>query len=433
MYCSETLTQKIHNGDFDHAFRLLYGEDENMVQQNRERYCKAIAEFEKIFGTGRQLALFSAPGRTEVGGNHTDHNHGKVLAASVNMDVIAVVARSEENIVRVQSKGFSMDCVDLNDLAPKISEKNHSAALVRGLCAKIKESGYNLGGFDAYTTSNVLKGSGLSSSAAYEVLVGTIINNLFNEGKISPVTVAQYSQYAENVYFGKASGLLDQLTCSYGGFITVDFKDPSKPIIESISFDFAHAGHALCIIDTRASHSDLSDDYSCIPAEMKAVASFFGKEVLRQVEPEEFYQNIAALRKKVSDRAVLRALHFFNENDRVDKQAQALRKNNFEEFKRHILASGNSSYRYLQNIFTCKHPENQAVGIALSIAEKLLEGKGAWRVHGGGFAGTIQAFVPVQLLTYFKEEMEKVFGSGSCHVLSVRPVGGVQLKERGNA
>ncbi|MEG0457814.1 MAG: galactokinase, partial [Oscillospiraceae bacterium] len=319
------------------------------------------------------------------------------------------------------------DVVCLNDLEPLEKEINKSTSLVRGVCAKFNLEGFKIGGFDAYTTSDVLKGSGLSSSAAYEVLVGTMINGFYNDNAATPTQIAQFSQFAENVYFGKASGLLDQLTCSVGSFITVDFKNPATPIIKKVDFDFAKSGYDLCIVDTKGSHSDLSDDYSQIPAEMKSVAKYFGKEVLREVCEDEFYNKIAMVRAACGDRAVLRAIHFFEENCRVDKQAAALLAGDFEEFKNEIIKSGNSSYKYLQNVYTNSHPNEQGLSIALCVAQRLLDGSGAYRVHGGGFAGTIQAFVPKEKTEEFSKQMNNIFGSKSCHVLSVRPCGGIEI------
>lgn len=411
---------------FIHSLAEIYSE--SAVAMQKERYEKASAAFNEFFGEeGDNVRYFSAPGRTEVGGNHTDHNHGKVLAAGVNLDVIAVVKPTDDGKIVIKSEGFPVDEIDISDLKILSSQKNTSAALIKGVVAGFQNNGYNVGGFKAYTTSNVLKGSGLSSSAAFEVLVGTILSGLYNDGTINPVRIAQIAQYAENVYFGKPSGLMDQMACSVGGFVAIDFKDPSAPIIENINVDFAKYGHALCIIDTNADHADLTDEYAAIPKEMKAIAEYFSASVLREIARADVILNTAILRQKYGDRAVLRALHFFAENNRVDKLVHSLKNDNFEAFLGSINESGNSSYKYLQNIFAVSDYTHQAVGIALNIAESALSRKGACRVHGGGFAGTIQAFVPLDMLQQFKLDIEKVFGADSCHVLSIRPFGGTEV------
>lgn len=406
---------------------LLY-KAENLEAQ-KERYEKAVAAYKEYFASeGENIRIFSAPGRTEVGGNHTDHNCGKVLAAGVDMDIIAVVEPIDEPVAVIKSEGFDESRIVLDDLGVVESEKNTTPALIRGVAKGLKDRGFKLGGFKAYATSNVLKGSGLSSSAAFEVLVGTIFSYLYNGGKIEPVKIAQIAQYAENVYFGKPSGLMDQMASSVGGFVAIDFKDVESPIIEHVNVDFDSFGHALCIIDTKGDHADLTPDYAAIPNEMKAIAGHFSVSVLRQLCKHDIILNINTLRNKFGDRAVLRALHFFDENKRVEKLVNALKRKDFQAFLDSINESGNSSYKYLQNVFSSSHVEQQGLGIGLNIAEFALERKGASRVHGGGFAGTIQAFVPFELLKEFKMEMEKVFGSGSCHVLKIRPVGGCEVK-----
>lgn len=399
----------------------------DMVEAQRQRYLDAAAEFEKLYNE-KPTAFFSAPGRTEVSGNHTDHNYGCVLAAGVSLDIIAAVAPdTEENVVTIKSEGFPMDTVNAEDDTIYEEQKNTSAALIRGMTAGFKKNGHKVGGFKAYCTSNVLKGSGLSSSAAYEVLVGTILNGLYNDGAVSAVEIAQLAQFAENVYFGKPSGLMDQMASSVGGFITIDFADEKNPVINSVKFDFAKSGHALCIVDTKGNHADLTPEYAAIPTEMKSVAAFFGKTVLRELTKEQLLENISAVREKCSDRAVLRALHFFDDNERVGKEASALSKGDFDAFLKLINESGDSSFKYLQNIYASSAPNEQGLSLALYLAKQVLDGDGASRVHGGGFAGTIQAFVPVSKLDSFKAEMERVFGEGSCYVLSIRPVGGVQV------
>ena len=420
------LKDEIRGGALDSRLKRIYVTDE-AVKEQRGRYIDLINDFAAIFDETRDIRLFSAPGRTEVGGNHTDHNHGRVLAAGINLDAVAAAAKNSENIVRVKSRGYDTDVCDINDLSVKEEEKGHSPALVRGMCAGFKKYGYEIGGFDAVTMSSVLSGSGLSSSAAYEVLVGTMLNYLYNDGRVDAVTIAKIAQYAENVYFDKPCGLMDQTACSVGGFVTIDFNDPADPVINEVKFDFASCGHSLCIVDTKGSHSDLTDDYAAIRSEMESVAAVFGKKVLRDVDEEEFKKNIPQVRAVTGDRAVLRAIHFFADNDRVLKEVDALKKGDFETFKKYILESGDSSYMYNQNVFSVKQPAVQPVSLALALSESILSGKGAWRVHGGGFAGTIQAFVPAELLSDYKNAMESVFGEGSCYVLSIRPVGGVEI------
>lgn len=402
----------------------IYTQDKLAFQ--RERYEKAAAEFEKLFGE-KPTHFFSAPGRTEIGGNHTDHNLGRVFAAGVSLDVIAAVKATDDGIITVNSEGFPVDKIDSADTEVKEEEKNSSASLIRGMAGGFLKNGHKIGGFNAYTTSNVLKGSGLSSSAAFEVLIGTILNGLYNEQAISAVEVAQLSQYAENVYFGKPSGLMDQMASSVGGFITIDFKDEKEPVIKKVDYDFSKSGYALCIVDTKGNHADLTPEYAAIPQEMKSVAQFFGKSVLREVDKQELLDNISAVREKCSDRAVLRALHYFDDNERVLAQAEALERGDIEGFFKLINESGDSSFRYLQNIYASSAPAEQGLSLALYIAKSVLGDKGACRVHGGGFAGTIQAFVPNDMLDKFSAEIEKVFGEGSCYVLSIRPVGGVMV------
>ncbi len=426
MPTSTALKEALYTGAYDERLRRVYVTDE-AVRAQYDRYAALADEFARLYDGERDIRLFSAPGRTEVGGNHTDHNHGKVLAAGIDLDAVAAAAVNSENIVRVKSAGYSMDVVDLSDLSVQENETGHSPALVRGMCQGFLNYGYKIGGFDAATASRVLSGSGLSSSAAYEVLVGTMLNYLYNDGAVDAVTIAKIAQYAENEYFGKPCGLMDQTACSVGSFVTIDFEDPKVPIIEEVKFDFASCGHALCIVDTKGNHSDLTDEYGFIRSEMESVAQYFGKSVLREVPEAEFYGEIAEVRKKVGDRAVLRAMHFYADNARVEKEVSALRAGDFEAFKQYILESGSSSYMYNQNVFSVKKPTDQPVSLALAVSERVLRGKGAWRVHGGGFAGTIQAFVPLELLDAYKSEMERIFGEGACYVLSIRPVGGTEI------
>lgn len=425
MIKTNLLKEKLAGAEYESALAKNYKKED--IESQKKRYIRIISSFEEFFGADREIEMFSAPGRTEVCGNHTDHNHGKVLAASVNLDAVAAAGKNNEGIVRVKSEGYEMDVVDLANLSVVPAEAGRSAALVRGVCAEFKNRGYNIGGFDAATASDVLSGSGLSSSAAFEVLLGTMLNHLYNDGKISPVEIAQIAQYAENEYFGKPCGLMDQMACSVGGFVMIDFNDPAVPVIEKLDFDFGSCSHALCIVDTGGNHADLTDEYAAVRGEMEAVAAKFGKSVLRDVDRAEFEKNISAVREAAGDRAVLRAMHFYNENGRVEKQAAALKSGDFEAFKALVIESGFSSYMYNQNVYTCKAPDAQPVSVALAICQDILSGKGAWRVHGGGFAGTIQAFVPMELLDEFKAKICAVFGEKSCYVLNIRPEGGIKV------
>ncbi len=371
---------------------------------------------------------FSAPGRTEVGGNHTDHQRGCVLAGAVNLDTVAAVRVNGTQTIRILSKGYPICEVDLRHLDPLPEEINTPPALVRGVAARMKQLGCEVRGFDAYCESTVLPGSGLSSSAAYEVLIGTIINHLFFDGRLSQPEIAMIGQFAENVFFGKPCGLMDQTASAVGGLVTIDFFDNDNPKIRKVDFDFASSGHALCIVDSQASHADLTDEYAAIPNEIRAVAAWFGKEVLTQIDPEEFYQNLPALRKACGDRGVMRCHHFYQENQRVAKQVEALESGNFDWFLELVKESGYSSYMYLQNVIPAGYKEHQDVAIALALCEHYLQGRGAYRVHGGGFAGTVQAFVPLDMLDAFKTGIDAALGQGACHVLSIRPWGGVEME-----
>lgn len=417
------LKDKINYGGFDALFAELYTEN----AAARVRYSDSCDRFLEIFGE-KDVELFSAPGRTEVGGNHTDHQRGCVLAGSVDMDVIAVVAKNDNNIIRLKSHGYPMDTVDVTDLSVSQDEKGTSASLIRGMAAIFAENGYKIGGFDAYTTSNVLKGSGLSSSAAFEVLVGCILNHLYNDGVLDAVKIAQFAQRAECEFFGKPCGLMDQTASSVGGFTGIDFENPDSPIIEKVEFDLAKYGHSLCIVNTGGNHADLTDDYAAVPAECRAVANYFSKNYLREVCESDFYENIAALREKVGDRAVLRALHFFEDNRRAVLEKEALKKGDFERFLSLVNASGNSSFKYLQNVYSNADVTSQGISLALALTEQFLGGAGACRVHGGGFAGTIQAYVPNEMLDAYKAMINKIFGEGNCHVLKIRKYGGIMIK-----
>lgn len=421
-----TTRENLMSGAYDAALNKLY--TTKTIDESRSRCLSLLDDFTALYGEQSNVRFFSAPGRTEVGGNHTDHNHGKVLAASINLDALAAVSQTDNGVIRVKSRGYEKtDVVDLSTLTPVAEEKDHSASLIRGVAARLVQLGYRVGGFDAATTSDVLSGSGLSSSAAFEVLIGTILNYLYNDGAISPVEIAQIAQYAENEFFGKPCGLMDQMACSVGSFVKIDFADPAKPVIEPVAFDFSSCRHSLCIVDTRASHADLTDEYASIRQEMEAVASFFGKSCLREVEKDDVMNHLAALREKLGERPLLRALHFYGENERVDKESAALVNGDFSAFKALVIESGYSSYMYNQNVFAPKDPKNQPVSLALALSEAILRGKGAWRVHGGGFAGTIQAFVPNEMVETYRQGMEAVFGEGACHILAIRPVGGIEI------
>lgn len=422
---AEELKMKIDNGCFDKQFELLYAE---VTSETKMRYRKAVDEFVSIFGDSDELRLLSVPGRSEVGGNHTDHNNGRVIACAVNLDIIAVVAPNAKNTINIKSEGFDMDSVKLSKLEPDENEKGRSSALIRGVAAHLCELGFKVDGFNAYTTSKVLKGSGLSSSAAFEVMTANIISCLFNNEKIDPVTMAKTGQYAEGKYFGKPCGLMDQTACAVGGFITIDFKDTENPVIEKLDFDFVKTGFSLCIVDTAGDHADLSDDYAAIRSEMTSVAGLLGGKVLRDCDEMKFYANLPKIRAELGDRAALRAMHFFGDNARVVDEVTALKNADFRAFLDCVIASGRSSYMYLQNIYSLKYPDRQGLGLALALAEKILADEGAWRVHGGGFAGTIEAFVPHEKLAEFESIMNKVFGKSACHKLTVRPVGAYCFK-----
>ena len=388
---------------------------------------KLDAGFAAAFGSEPER-YFSAPGRTEIGGNHTDHQRGRVLAAAVNLDTLAAVRVNGTDTIRILSKGYPLCRVKVTELEPVAAEINTTPALIRGVAARFAELGCNVGGFDAYCESTVLPGSGLSSSAAFEVLVGTIINHLFFEGRVTQPEIAQIGQYAENVFFGKPCGLMDQTASAVGNLVTIDFFDKDHPVIRPVDFDFSGCGHALCIIDTRASHADLTDEYAAIPGELKAICAHFGKDVLTQIPEEAFFAAIPALRESCGDRAVLRAIHFYQENARVPRQVEALERGDFDAFLELIKERGCSSYMYLQNVIPAGYQEHQDVAVALALCGHYLKGRGAYRVHGGGFAGTVQAFVPFDMLEEFVPGIEAVLGEGACHVLAIRPQGGVEAE-----
>ena len=377
---------------------------------------------------GQPQRYFSAPGRTEIGGNHTDHQRGRVLAAAVNLDTVAAVRENGTDVIRILSKGYPLCHVDVTQLEPVAEEINSTPALIRGVVARFCQLGCQVRGFDAYCESTVLPGSGLSSSAAYEVLIGTIVNHLFFDGRISQPEIAKIGQYAENVFFGKPCGLMDQTASAVGNLVTIDFFDKENPVITPVAFDFSACGHALCIIDSGADHADLTDEYAAITRELKQVCAYFGKDVLTQIEEADFFAAIPALRAQCGDRAVLRAIHFYGDTARVPKQVAALEAGDFSTFLQLIRESGRSSWMYLQNVIPAGYKAHQDMAVALALCEHLLQGEGAFRVHGGGFAGTVQAFVPFDKLDAFRSGMDAVLGAGACHVLSIRPEGGVELQ-----
>ena len=420
------LINYIASGELDSTLISLYGE-ENLDSQ-KERYTKAINEFIAIYGD-IDCNIFSVPGRSEISGNHTDHNHGEVLAGSINLDIIAICAKTDDGVIKIQSEGFPQDVVDTATYTePCQDDYFKSSALIAGMAKAFTNAGYNIGGYVAYTTSNVFKGSGLSSSAAFEVMVGNILNHLYNNGTVDNVEIAKMAQFSENEFFGKPCGLMDQMACAVGGFVHIDFEDTKNPVIEKIDFDMSGAGYALCIVNTGGNHADLNEDYASVPAEMKAVARFLGHEYLRQTCLADLMVNIGAIREELGDRAVLRAYHFFNENERVKTQAEALKNGDTDVFLAFVLKSGNSSYKYLQNVYTTKNVKEQGLSLALAVTENLLCDTGsAYRVHGGGFAGTIQAFVPFQHVASYKEEIDSIFGAGACHILRIRPQGAIKV------
>jgi galactokinase len=414
---------------YKQVFVEMYGNDQEVLEEQFIRYEKLKDNFSSKFNEA-DLYYFSTPGRTEIGGNHTDHNFGRVLAGSVNLDSIAVVSKTEDSIVTIHSEGFDgAFVVDLQDLSVRDDEKETTNSLIRGIAARFKELGYAIGGFNACMTSNVLAGSGLSSSASVEVLFGKILSTLYNENKVQPEELAIIGQYAENNYFGKPCGLMDQVACAMGGIVTIDFKNPAEPVIQKVEFDFAAQNYNLLVVNTGGSHADLTEDYAAVPTEMKEVAKHFGASVCRELTMEQLLPEITALRTKTGDRAVLRGLHFLAENDRVVDQVNALEKNDFNGFLELIKDSGNSSFKWLQNVYTSKKVDEQGVSLALALSEKyILDAKeGACRVHGGGFAGTIQVFLPSSLVDGYIDLMESVYGLGSVYVLKIRPVGTVCL------
>lgn len=402
---------------------LLYGNEETILSFQKNRYRHVADLFHQQFPSHSAVRFFSTSGRTEVAGNHTDHQRGHVLCASVDLDIVAVVSPNQDHVIRLKSEEYpNMDVVDLSVLSPVESEKYHSASLIRGIAANFTERGYQIGGFDAYTTSRVPKGSGLSSSAAFEIMIATILNYLYNDNKITPVIMAQVSQYAENNFFGKPCGLMDQCGCSVGGLMTIDFKTPGKPVVNALSLDFEQYGYSLVISNTGGSHADLNDDYASIPYDMRKVAQCMGKEVLSEISRQDFLQAVPSIRNQAGDKALLRAMHFFGDDERVLLQGEALQTKQIDRFLKLVNESGLSSWTLLQNIYSVKLPEEQPIALGLAISQSVLQGRGACRVHGGGFAGTVQAFVPHDLVDHYIEAMESVFGEQTSWKLRIRNV-----------
>lgn len=421
-----SVRESLEQGSLDQRIKEIYV-DEQRVPYNRERYIRAIDRFTELFPSEKEIEIYSAPGRSEVCGNHTDHQNGMVLATSINLDAIAIVAKAEEPVIRLVSGDFPMEEVDVADLSMKEEEQSTTTALIRGVAAGMKERGHKVGGFTAYITSDVLMGAGMSSSAAFESLIGTILSGLYNDMKVSSIEIAQIGQYAENIYFGKPCGLMDQMACSVGGMIFIDFKEKEHPEVRQVHTDFEKAGLSLCIVDTKGSHADLTPDYAAVPAEMNQVAQALGMEHLREVPRETFFKELPKLWKETSGRAVLRAIHFYEEEERVLRGVKSLEESDYPGFLSVIKASGDSSAKYLQNIYSPKDVDSQNVTVALAVSESILGENGVCRVHGGGFAGTIQAFVKNEAVAAYKEQIEAIYGDDSCHVLKVRLQGGIRV------
>ena len=421
-----SVRESLEQGSLDQRIKEIYV-DEQRVPYNRERYIRAIDRFTELFPSEKEIEIYSAPGRSEVCGNHTDHQNGMVLATSINLDAIAIVAKAEEPVIRLVSGDFPMEEVDVADLSMKEEEQSTTTALIRGVAAGMKERGHKVGGFTAYITSDVLMGAGMSSSAAFESLIGTILSGLYNDMQVSSIEIAQIGQYAENIYFGKPCGLMDQMACSVGGMIFIDFKEKEHPEVRQVHTDFEKAGLSLCIVDTKGSHADLTPDYAAVPAEMNQVAQALGREHLREVPRETFFKELPKLWKETSGRAVLRAIHFYEEEERVLRGVKSLEESDYPGFLSVIKASGDSSAKYLQNIYSPKDVDSQNVTVALAVSESVLGENGVCRVHGGGFAGTIQAFVKNEAVAAYKEQIEAIYGDDSCHVLKVRLQGGIRV------
>ena len=422
---TEIMIEKIQSGEFDSKLLDVYVDDK-LLDYQKSRYVEAIRRFEEIYEPG-EAKIFSAPGRSEVGGNHTDHQHGTVLAASINLDSIGIVRATNDNVIRLVSDEYEEIVISLDDILLKQEEKETTTALIKGVVSGFLNRQYGVGGFSAFVTSDVLIGAGLSSSAAFESLIGTILSGLYNNMSVSAIDIAIIGQYAENIYFGKPCGLMDQMACSVGNLVYIDFENPSKPIVEKVEVDMEQYGYSLCITDTKGSHADLTDEYAAVPKEMKLVAKHFGQDVLRGVTAQDILKNMVALRSEFGDRSVLRALHFVNENERVGQEVTALKKGDFEQFLYNVKASGDSSYKYLQNVYANSDVNCQNVSVALATSDVVLGENGVSRVHGGGFAGTIQAFVKNIHVNEYKKNMDLIFGTGSCSDLRIRKYGGIQI------
>ena len=418
--------EALGNGAFDHCLTAMYACKQEELSPYRERIADAVRAFGKEFGSDGDIMLFSAPGRTELCGNHTDHQGGHVLASAVTRDIIGVARRNDSGSIRLKSEGMPMNCITLADLSPLSEEKGSAASLLRGIAARFAWLGFPVTGFDAYTVSDVPRGSGLSSSAAFEVLVGNICNGLFADGSIDPLQIAQIGQYAENVYFGKPCGLMDQTASAVGGVIAIDFSRRT-PAYTRADVDLAAEGYALCILDSGASHSGLTEAYAAVPAEMRAVAEVLGHPVLSQVKKSDVLAAMPEIRQRCGDRAFLRALHYFGDDERVQRAVRSLRNGYFAQYLEEIRASGRSSFQYLQNAALYSDPCHEEVAVTIALCEELLGGRGAVRVHGGGFAGTVQAYVPLDMLEEFCRKTDTILGAGRCRVLRLRPVGGLQL------
>lgn len=419
-------SRMLKNEFLNHFHQALLADlylDEAKVSEQTNRYIHAIEEYERVFGS-QEVEIYSAPGRSEIGGNHTDHQHGEVLAASINLDAIAVVSKIPDREVRIISDGYPLITIDLMQLEYQKDEEGTTAALIRGVLDGVRKRGYKTGGFQAYVTSDVLIGAGLSSSAAFETIIGTILSGLYNDMRISATEIATIGQYAENIYFGKPCGLMDQMACSVGNLVYIDFQNQEHPQVQQVAIDWSKSGYSLCIVDTKGSHADLTEDYASIPIEMKKAAECFGKQYLRQVSKEELLSGLNRVRETAGDRAALRALHFVEENERVKQEVTALEAGDFSGFLRNVKASGDSSFKYLQNVYTNRDVQHQNMSIALAFSDSLLGENGVSRVHGGGFAGTIQAFVKNEAVAGYKEGMDRIFGQGSCSILNIRKYGG---------
>lgn len=419
-------SRMLKNEFLNHSHQALLADlylDEAKVREQTNRYIHAIEEYERVFGS-QEVEIYSAPGRSEIGGNHTDHQHGEVLAASINLDAIAVVSKIPDREVRIISDGYPLITIDLMQLEYQKDEEGTTAALIRGVLDGVQKRGYKTGGFQAYVTSDVLIGAGLSSSAAFETIIGTILSGLYNDMRISATEIATIGQYAENIYFGKPCGLMDQMACSVGNLVYINFQNQEHPQVQQVAIDWSKSGYSLCIVDTKGSHADLTEDYASIPIEMKKAAECFGKQYLRQVSKEELLSGLNRVRETAGDRAALRALHFVEENERVKQEVTALEAGDFSGFLRSVKASGDSSFKYLQNVYTNRDVQHQNMSIALAFSDSLLGENGVSRVHGGGFAGTIQAFVKNEAVADYKEGMDRIFGQGSCSILNIRKYGG---------